>query len=498
MPPPPPDALPPNEDGETTRGDHKLQPALGMVIASKYRLDRLLREGGMGSVWVARHLDLDIDVAVKFVNWRTDDGGTESFKRFKREARAAARIKSSNVVKILDHGVDQLLPYIVMEFLEGEDLAARLKRHKTLSFPHLVEVLVPVAQGLQIAHDAGLVHRDLKPENIFIAKEGDNEIAKILDFGVVKMVGVEVEDQTREGMMLGTPSYMSPEQAYNLPIDHRVDLWALGVIAYRAIVGERPFPSRAIGQLMVEICSKPIPWPRQKRPELPEAVDLFFQRALARDPKERFQSARGFADGLRELATAAEGQLGVAAPPSAPVSGDSVMPTPNPTPGMTPASFSAPSLSSTPSSQALQPSLSDDVPWASPPAGSNQGRTAAIAVVAATVTLALIVGVVSMTSSDGASPAAAVPSAAQPSAAQPSAAQPSAAQPDLPPPPAATAEIEINPDAEPSASASSSAAASVGPPTEAPPTNRPSVGPTTPPKAGDPPDGKKPARDLGY
>ena len=180
--------------------DEMLQLEQGVVIAQKYRLERLLKRGGMGAVWIATHLGLETTVAIKFMNDRLldlpasveDEDGTISNPRaltrarFEREAKAAARIRSTNVVQMLDHGVDQGTPYIVMEFLRGEDLEVRLKRVGRLAIAELLPIVTAIGRALQLAHSEEVIHRDLKPENIFLAKEGEEEIPKILDFGVAK------------------------------------------------------------------------------------------------------------------------------------------------------------------------------------------------------------------------------------------------------------------------------------------------------------------------
>jgi len=287
--------------------------AEGIEIAGKYRLERLLREGGMGSVWVATHLALGTPVAIKFMAARlghdaagSSEPGVQERARFEREAKTAAQIRMTNVVQVLDYGVDQGMPYLVMELLEGEDLGARLERVGRLSLADSARILTPIARALQRAHDAGLIHRDLKPENIFLATEGDQETPKILDFGVAKALRGDdrkLEDTTSEGTVVGTPYYLSPEQAVGRSdIDHRSDLWSLGVIAFRMVTGRRPFHSEVLLEAVVEICSAPIPTARSVAPDLPAAADDFFDRALAREPDRRFASAREMADAFSTLA----------------------------------------------------------------------------------------------------------------------------------------------------------------------------------------------------
>ncbi len=245
-------------------------PKAGVVIAQKYRLEKRIQRGGMGEVWTATHISLDTQVAIKFMtakvvditplnaapgkatpaasgsNEGITDDGILTRVRFEREAKAAARIRSSNVVQILDHGIDHDTPYIVMELLRGEDLGTRLKVFGRLSIKEMDPIVTAVARALHMAHGEGLVHRDLKPENIFLALEGDEEIPKVLDFGVAKAKSVPgdrpVDGTTTAGVVLGTPSYMSPEQIQGSnKLDHRSDLWSFGVVIYRAVTGQLPF-----------------------------------------------------------------------------------------------------------------------------------------------------------------------------------------------------------------------------------------------------------------
>lgn len=315
-------------DSFTKNAPNDAEPSLvlepGVVIAQKYRLEKLLKRGGMGSVWTAIHLGLDTTVAIKFMNARMFDlagpaydedeqSGTPSDPRalsrarFEREAKAAARIRSTNVVQMLDHGIDHGMPYIVMELLRGEDLEVRLKRVSRLSFDELVPIVNAVARALQLAHAEELVHRDLKPENIYLAKEGDEEIPKILDFGVAKAKRSPGENAlqggTSDGTMVGTPHYMSPEQIQaGAHVDHRTDIWALGVVIFRSLTGRLPFPSQGLLELAMQICREPIPRATSINPELPPSIDAFFDKILNRDVNARFQSAREVVAALQEIA----------------------------------------------------------------------------------------------------------------------------------------------------------------------------------------------------
>jgi eukaryotic-like serine/threonine-protein kinase len=290
--------------------------ATGELVAGKYRLERKLGKGAMGSVWVATHLALETPVAIKFMTWSappegetkepqdppvgSSDPGADRRARFEREAKAAAQIRSANVVQVFDYGVDRGVPFIVMELLEGEDLNKRLQREGRLTPTATASLVQAIARALQRAHDVGLVHRDLKPGNIFLAKEGDHEVPKVVDFGVVKtlrgvhkLASEEGSENTVEGTLIGTPSYMSPEQAMaREDVDHRSDLWSFGVILFQTLTGMKPFPGGQLFEALIRICSDPIPHASAIAPDLPSGVDAFFARALERDVGKRFQSAR--------------------------------------------------------------------------------------------------------------------------------------------------------------------------------------------------------------
>jgi serine/threonine-protein kinase len=265
----------------------------GSVIAGKYRLERAIARGGMGSVWLARQVLLDTEVAIKFM----DPGIAASDaarQRFEREARASLVIKSPHVVQVLDYGVEGDTPYIAMELLEGESLGDKLDRVRKMSPAEAYGVLEPMGKALRRAHEVGLVHRDLKPGNVFLARSGRDEIVKVLDFGIAKQVTLEGPTSvTTSGALLGSPLYMSPEQVMgSKEIDHRSDLWSAAIILYEMLVGRTPFDEHHnIGKLLVAICTHPIEPPSLLAPELGPEVDAFFERALAREPGQRFQSA---------------------------------------------------------------------------------------------------------------------------------------------------------------------------------------------------------------
>jgi serine/threonine protein kinase len=268
------------------------------VVAGRYRLVRMLGSGGMGTVWLAHDLSLDSQCALKLID--DDKAASEEVRiRFEREARAAAQVRGAHVVDIFDHGEHEGVPFIAMEYLEGEDLEERLRRLGRLDAESTYRVIAHVARALVRAHSLGIVHRDLKPENIFLVQGDEHEIAKVLDFGIAKHDTYSLRDKaTKTGSFLGTPFYVSPEQARGKVIDYRSDLWSLGVIAFQCLTGRPPFESEALGELMGLILYEDLPKPTERNPELPPALDEWWQRAAARDPEERFQSAKELADSL--------------------------------------------------------------------------------------------------------------------------------------------------------------------------------------------------------
>jgi serine/threonine protein kinase len=275
----------------------------GHVIANKFKLIRQLGRGGMGSVWAADHLALNSRVAIKIIDPAIATS-PDALARFLREAQSAAALRSPHVVQTLDYGVDDGVPFIAMELLEGESLADRLDRVGRLPIVEVATIMTQVCRAMARAHEGGVVHRDLKPDNIFLVKNDDEEIAKVLDFGIAKTTGAGLgtSSQTRTGAILGTPYYMSPEQVEgNRNVDHRADLWSLAIIGFEALCGKRPFESEALGDLILQICVRPIRAPSSVA-EVPPGFDQWFARGTTRDVAQRFQSAREMSAQLREIA----------------------------------------------------------------------------------------------------------------------------------------------------------------------------------------------------
>ncbi len=280
----------------------------GTVILGRYRLDSILGRGGMGSVWRAEHLQLRSPVAVKLLDPAIANN-EQMLSRFIREAQSAASLRSPHVVQIFDYGVEAGTAFIAMELLQGESLADRIARLKQLPSEEVIRFLSQVLRAIGKAHETGIVHRDLKPDNIFICND-DPEFAKVLDFGVAKVKTNDLTgsagSRTQTGMMIGTPYYMSPEQTQAKEVDARADLWAVAVIAYECLVGRRPFTGDSFGELVIGICTKPVPVPSQNA-SVPPGFDEWFVKGTQRDRERRFGSAREMADELMKLAGISSG-----------------------------------------------------------------------------------------------------------------------------------------------------------------------------------------------
>ncbi len=278
----------------------KLLP--GAHVTGNVKLLRPLGEGGMGAVWVAQHLALGTEVAVKFLQGDvSSDPAMRS--RFSREAAAASQVKSAHVVRIYDYGITETnVPFIVMEMLEGTDLSHRILTEHKLAPAEVVPIVSQLCKALASAHAQNVVHRDVKPANVFLTHEGGDVFVKLLDFGVAKADKLGELDSRRSTMAnesLGTPYYMSPEQFRSAKAsDPRSDVWSVGVLVYEALTGKLPFEGETIGALAIAVNdAKPVP-PCQVEPSLPPAFDGWFAKACAREPNDRFQTARELSDAL--------------------------------------------------------------------------------------------------------------------------------------------------------------------------------------------------------
>jgi serine/threonine-protein kinase len=276
----------------------------GRVLGGKYRLVRQIGEGGMGTVWEAEHVELGRHVAVKLL--RADCATTGVLlARFRREAQIAGRLGHDNVCEVLDVGTAEGgEQFLVLPLLRGEPLSALIAREGPLSVARAIDIGVQVLSGLEAAHQAGVVHRDLKPGNVFITAVGDRgDFAKLLDFGVSKVLAgspLPVSTLTRAGGVAGTPHYMAPEQARgHRDQDHRVDVYAAGVILYEMLTGRLPFEGDSDNDLLIRIVTEPFKPPSALRPDLPPALGAIVLRAMSRDRDRRFSDAASMRTALQ-------------------------------------------------------------------------------------------------------------------------------------------------------------------------------------------------------
>lgn len=301
-------------------------PLIGTVLAGRYVVKRRIGEGGMGLVYEAVHRDIDKRVAIKVLR---DDLSRrpEVVARFRQEAKSASRIGHENIVDISDFGeTPSGASYFIMEFLEGEDLANVLGREATVEAGRACSIVLQCCRALSATHAKGIVHRDIKPENIFLTtRDGVPDFVKIVDFGIAKMSDIETEGApgrklTKTGMIFGTPEYMSPEQAAGKELDHRVDIYALGIILYECLAGRVPFIGDTFMGVLTQHLFADLPPIEEinSDAEVSPELELVIRKALAKDPDDRYQDTEELAEAIR---FALDGRLSPATartPPSAP------------------------------------------------------------------------------------------------------------------------------------------------------------------------------------
>lgn len=282
----------------------------GQMLAEKYRVERVLGAGGMGVVVAARHVQLNILVAIKFLLPHVLTN-RDAVARFAREARAAVRIKSEHVARVSDVGtLENGAPFMVMEYLEGTDLASYLRSRQRLSVDRALHFVLQACQAIAEAHQLGIVHRDLKPANLFLTRAADgSDVVKVLDFGISKNIDPDAShgtaSMTTAAGALGSPTYMSPEQLTEAgQVDERTDIWALGIILFEFLTGTPPFRADNLPKLFLAILHQKPPSPATLRPDLPPALVAVILRCLEKDRKKRFANIDEFATALGEVAPA--------------------------------------------------------------------------------------------------------------------------------------------------------------------------------------------------
>ncbi len=279
----------------------------GSILAGKYRVERLLGQGGMGMVLAAHHLQLDERVAIKLMLPEAAQSA-EAVARFVREARAAAKIRSEHVARVSDVGtLENGQPFMVMEYLEGTDLGGLLAQRGRLTVEDATGHLLQAVEAVAEAHALGIVHRDLKPGNLFVTRRRDGSpLVKVLDFGISKVSGPQSgtdSARTKTSALMGSPLYMSPEQmTSSRDVDARSDVWALGVILFELVTGEPPFNGETLPQVCGLVLQGPTPSLLERVPDLPPALEAVIQRCLAKSPAERYPSVAELAHALLPFA----------------------------------------------------------------------------------------------------------------------------------------------------------------------------------------------------
>jgi eukaryotic-like serine/threonine-protein kinase len=455
----------------------------GDILEGKYRIVRMIGEGGMGAVFEGENMAIHRRVAIKVLH-PAASGNADAVMRFEREAQAAGRIGSDHILEVLDLGrMPDGARYMVMEFLDGEPLSQRIRGLGRMRPEQIVPLAQQILIGLGAAHAASIVHRDLKPDNIFILKEkaGRRDFVKLIDFGISKFNALSGDmSMTRTGAVMGTPYYMSPEQAKGSGVvDHRSDLYAVGVILYEAATGQVPFEASTFNELLFKIVLSTPPPLRDVVPDIDPRFAAVVEKAMAREPNDRFASASDMLAALGEVlagGVASGAALGATVEPKQLATSTLVAPV---TAAQTQGGFSASQL---------------DRPAAAP------AKKAPVGIIAGAATL-LLVGVafgaykLVATGSDGAAASSGAAERPKPPEQGPTPIAPEAA----PPPPVPAAPSAIATAAAPSPNASAEAKpdkAAARAPIPGRPAALPAATPAGAPAAAAAPASKK--RDFGY
>lgn len=274
---------------------------VGKTIDGKYFVEKLVGQGGMGNVYKARHLHMDTTVAIKILHPHLVTDAT-SVERFRREARAALAVDHPNAIKVMDFGVSNgQTVYLVMEFLEGQSLREIIKKNGAISPARTVEIAKQICGALEAAHAKNIIHRDMKPDNIILLNPGTpQEVVKVLDFSIAKLKTADGAGLTQQGMVVGTPQYMSPEQGEGRELDQRSDLYSVGVILYEMLTGQLPFKAASpVALVLKHIHSLPKPL-RELNEQVPKAIEAVVLKALSKKREERQQTVRQLSEELEE------------------------------------------------------------------------------------------------------------------------------------------------------------------------------------------------------
>jgi len=271
---------------------------IGTTVSGRYRIEAIIAEGGMATLYRAQQLGMDRIVAIK-VMLPAFNANSKAVERFAQEGKLTARLTHPNIVSVYDIGfIGTNEPYLVMEYIDGQSLAEELRETGPPSLPVAMNILNQVLRGLEEAHSAGIVHRDLKPDNILLQRKPNrSDWVKIVDFGIANLTDSS-KRLTKVGAFIGTPSYMAPEQFKNKPLDIRVDLYSLGVVMFEILTGDVPFDGESPDVIIMKHLMEEVPQLSQLRADLPSSLDTVLKKAMAKEPHQRFQNALEFREAL--------------------------------------------------------------------------------------------------------------------------------------------------------------------------------------------------------